>query len=61
MFHWDVPQYLQDLGGFASEFIIPHFVEYAKVLFENFGDRVSNLFTRNNLPATLIVQYTCKV
>jgi beta-glucosidase/6-phospho-beta-glucosidase/beta-galactosidase len=56
MFHWDVPQYLQDLGGFASEFIIEHFVAYAKVLFEKFGDRVSNLFTRNNLPATLILQ-----
>jgi beta-glucosidase/6-phospho-beta-glucosidase/beta-galactosidase len=56
MFHWDVPQYLQGLGGFASEFIIPHFEEYAKVLFEKFGDRVSNLFTRNNLPATLNLQ-----
>jgi beta-glucosidase/6-phospho-beta-glucosidase/beta-galactosidase len=56
MFHWDVPQYLQDLGGFANEYIIPHFVEYAKVLFENFGDRVSNLFTGNNLPATNILK-----
>jgi beta-glucosidase/6-phospho-beta-glucosidase/beta-galactosidase len=56
MFHWDVPQYLQDLGGFASEFIIPQFEAYAKVLFENFGDRVSDLFTGNNLPETLILQ-----
>jgi len=61
MFHWDVPQYLQDLGGFASEFIIPHFVEYAKVLFEKFGDKVSNLFTWNSLPATLILQLKPKV
>jgi len=40
MFHWDIPQYLQDLGGFANEFIIQHFVAYAKVCFEQFGDRV---------------------
>ena len=49
MFHWDVPQYLQNLGGFASDSIIPHFVEYAKLLFETFGDRVSNLFIGNNI------------
>jgi beta-glucosidase/6-phospho-beta-glucosidase/beta-galactosidase len=55
MFHWDVPQHLQDQGGFGSEFIIPHFVEYAKVLFEKFGDRVSNLHTGNNLRATTIL------
>jgi beta-glucosidase/6-phospho-beta-glucosidase/beta-galactosidase len=56
MFHWDVPQYLQDMGGFTNESIIQHFVEYADVLFENYGDRVSNLFTWNSLPATLILQ-----
>jgi beta-glucosidase/6-phospho-beta-glucosidase/beta-galactosidase len=55
MFHWDVPQYLQDRGGFGNDSIIPHFEEYAKVLFEKFGDRVSNLFTGNNLPATVIL------
>lgn len=53
MFHWDLPQYLQDLGGFASDVIIIYFEAYAEVLFENFGDRVSNSFLENNFPVTL--------
>jgi beta-glucosidase/6-phospho-beta-glucosidase/beta-galactosidase len=51
MFHWDVPQYLQDLGGFANEANIIYFEAYAKVLFENFGDRVSNV-SLNNIVST---------
>lgn len=54
MFHWDIPQYLQDLGGFANSVTITYFEAYAKVLFDNFGDRVSNLFPENDLPATLL-------
>jgi beta-glucosidase/6-phospho-beta-glucosidase/beta-galactosidase len=44
MFHWDLPQHLQDLGGFANEVTVIYFEVYAKVIFENFGDRVSNMF-----------------
>jgi beta-glucosidase len=41
IFHWDLPQQLQDLGGMANKFIVDIFVDYARVLFTKFGDRVS--------------------
>ncbi|KAJ4448531.1 hypothetical protein ANN_10549 [Periplaneta americana] len=47
MFHWDMPRFLQDLGGFANDIIITYFEAYARVLFENFGDRVSILYQRD--------------
>ena len=43
MNHWDFPQALEDLGGWANETTVELFVDYAEVLFGNFGDRVSSL------------------
>lgn len=41
IYHWDLPQVLQDeYGGWESRKIIDDFLYYADVLFENFGDRV---------------------
>ncbi|XP_057850019.1 beta-glucosidase 12 [Cryptomeria japonica] len=50
IFHWDLPQVLQDeYGGFLSEKIIKDFVNYAYVCFNAFGDRVKNWVTINEL------------
>ncbi|XP_063232216.1 myrosinase 1-like [Bacillus rossius redtenbacheri] len=40
MYHWDLPQHLQDLGGFANDIIIDYFEDYANLLFTHYGDRV---------------------
>lgn len=41
IYHWDLPQVLQDeYGGWESRKIIDDFLYYAEVLFKNFGDRV---------------------
>ena len=41
IYHWDLPQVLEDLGGWTNDSIVDIFVDYAKVLFDNFGDRVN--------------------
>ena len=38
--HWDLPQALQDLGGWTNDSIVDVFASYADLIFETFGDRV---------------------
>uniref|UniRef100_A0A182KAX3 Beta-glucosidase n=1 Tax=Anopheles christyi TaxID=43041 RepID=A0A182KAX3_9DIPT len=47
MLHYDLPQYLQNLGGFASPLIVGYFREYADILYQTFGDRVKVWITHN--------------
>lgn len=47
MYHNDLPQRLQLLGGFTNDIIIKYFEDYARLLFERFGDRVKYWITFN--------------
>ncbi|TPN85894.1 glycoside hydrolase family 1 protein [Aquimarina algicola] len=39
-YHWDLPQILQDQGGWTNRKIIDWYVEYVTILRDNFADRV---------------------
>lgn len=47
MFHFDLPQALAETGGWGRRECADAFVRFAKVLFENFGDRVKYWLTIN--------------
>jgi beta-glucosidase len=47
MYHWDLPQPLEDSGGWADRFIVSAFEEYAKVCFKELGDVVDRWITFN--------------
>lgn len=47
LFHWDLPQALEDEDGFRRRGIVDDFVEYASLLAESFGDRVKDWITLN--------------
>ena len=47
LFHWDLPQVLQDRGGFADPRIVDWFTDYAALLAARLGDRVKDWMTFN--------------
>jgi beta-glucosidase len=47
LYHWDLPQALQDEGGWASRETVERFVEYAHIVFDALGDVVSDWITHN--------------
>lgn len=55
--HYELPQYLQDkFGGWNSKEVVRLYVEYAKILFSRYGDRVKEWYTFNEpiVPQTRI-------
>ncbi|KAF7267972.1 hypothetical protein GWI33_018848 [Rhynchophorus ferrugineus] len=47
MHHWDIPTVLEDLGGFTNPEMQEWFVDYARFLFEIYGDDVKEWITFN--------------
>lgn len=40
LYHWDLPQALQDEGGWVNESTVDAYVDYVDTCFNLFGDRV---------------------
>jgi beta-glucosidase len=47
LYHWDLPQALQDNGGWTNRDTASAFVDYAAVMAGKFGDRVTHWITHN--------------
>ncbi|MEM6273665.1 MAG: GH1 family beta-glucosidase [Myxococcota bacterium] len=47
LYHWDLPQALQDVGGWGARDICDRFADYAEIMVDRLGDRLKNWFTFN--------------
>ena len=47
LFHWDLPQALQDAGGWHNRDTTARFADYARIMGEHLGDRVKRWITHN--------------
>nr|BAO04181.1 acyl-glucose-dependent anthocyanin glucosyltransferase [Delphinium grandiflorum] len=58
IFHWDVPQTIEDeYGGFLSSRIVEDFKDYADLCYREFGDRVKHWITINEPSILATLQY----
>lgn len=57
LYHWDLPQALQDLGGWPTRDTAKAFCEYADVVSRRLGDRVKDWITLNEPFVSAVVGY----
>jgi beta-glucosidase len=50
LFHWDLPQALEDRGGWLERPTVDAFGAYADAVVKRLGDRVTRWFTLNEMP-----------
>lgn len=57
MYHYDLPQTLQDLGGLANESFVDWYSDYSRVLFQVFGNDVRQWVTFNEGYVICLIGY----
>jgi beta-glucosidase len=57
LYHWDLPQALEDAGGWPNPDTAPRFADYAETCFRAFGDRVKHWITLNEPWCTAFLGY----
>jgi beta-glucosidase len=55
LYHWDLPQYLQDRGGWNERATVDAFLELADAVSRKLGDRVKHWITHNEPWCTAII------
>ena len=58
LYHWDLPQSLQDLGGWANRDCAGWFADYAALAVRRYGDRVKRWITFNEFSVFTLFGYT---
>lgn len=58
LYHWDLPQALQDQGGWKNRAIIDWFAEYANLCTREYGHKVKNWLILNEPMAVAALGYT---
>jgi len=53
MFHWDLPQALEDKGGWPTRLVADAFADYADEIVKAYGDRVKRWITLNEVAVFL--------
>jgi beta-glucosidase len=57
LYHWDLPQPLEERGGWVNRETALRFAEYAEVVFDALGDRVGDWITQNEPWVTAVEGY----
>ncbi|MGP3778099.1 GH1 family beta-glucosidase [Halanaerobium saccharolyticum] len=47
LYHWDLPQKLQENGGWENRDTVKYFNEYAQIMYRELGDQISRWITHN--------------
>jgi beta-glucosidase len=57
LYHWDLPQALDDLGGWSNRDVAGWFADYATVIARRFGDRIRHFATFNESSVFSLLGY----
>jgi beta-glucosidase len=57
MFHWDLPQALEDRGGWTERATVDAFAHYAETIVKEFSGRVKHWFTLNEIRCFTFLAY----